>query len=309
MEESERLDKVKGCILGFAIGDALGAPLEFSRFEHKIEGYEHSPQKGLTAGQFTDDTQHLEIGLDSIIENKGNINLYDLSERLVKWYKSGNARSIGKTTEDAVKNLIEGMPYNQSGIDHINACGSSAIPRLLPYSLLSAISRYEHKIDSSQTKHILGITHAHKKVKTMGDVLNYFIQEIANGKNAKETADMIIFEDNFLNRNIRDKLKETCLLAESDVDSISVIQKIGCSGFVEDIMYSSIYSALKGKAFEEAMLIAANAKGDSDSRASITGALYGLDIGASKIPEYFKQGLERSSELEKKAEQLYLLRK
>ncbi len=62
-------------------------------------------------------------------------------------------------------------------------------------------------------------------------------------------------------KKIRQKLKIAKQLSESKEDIYQTIQEIGNSGFVEDVMYSSIYSALKGSSFEESILISANGGG------------------------------------------------
>lgn len=303
------IDKIEGCILGFAIGDAIGAPLEFSKSANTVKGYEPSPRKGLKAGQYTDDTQNLEIGLDSIIDNEGNINLEDHAKRLIGWYKSGQARSVGRTTEMAIQNLLVGMDYTQSGINHMNACGSLALSRLIPHSLLSAISRDKYKLSRKEIRSILGITHAHRNVLEMGCLFNYFIQEIVNGKSAQETLDNILLEDEFLNKRIRKKLRKTGDLSLSEIEPAQAIEELGSGGFIEDVVFSSLYGALRGEDFQSAVIISANGRGDSDSRASLTGALCGLDIGASKIPAHLIEGLERNFELRAKAKGIYGLRK
>ncbi len=310
--QNPTLDKVKGAVLGFAIGDAMGAPREFSRRPtlRPVLCYETAFTKGLQAGQFTDDTQQLEIALDSLLAYHGEINLDDLGKRLIHWYTSGEARSIGRTTESAVRNLMKGVKPSKSGIDHINACGSLAIARLVPYSLLSAISRSDYKIENNEVGKILGVTHAHKKVKNMGRLFNYFVQEVANGRTVRETLDLILFEDEFLNKSIRKKLKEIKDLADSDsCNPREAIQKIGTGGFVEDVVYSAIFSAIRTVNFHEAVITSADGEGDSDSRAALTGTLSGLETGASKIPAHLKEELEGNSELEKKAAKLYYLRK
>ena len=92
-KSSSYLDKLKGCILGFAIGDAMGAPREFLGDLPDVLKFEPSYRKGLAAGQFTDDTQHLEIGLDSLLSNYGEIDLQDHANRLIRWYSSGERKN------------------------------------------------------------------------------------------------------------------------------------------------------------------------------------------------------------------------
>ncbi|MBI4154987.1 ADP-ribosylglycohydrolase family protein [Candidatus Woesearchaeota archaeon] len=302
-------DKLAGCILGFAIGDSMGAPLEFSKNPGKIIDYLPSPRKGLKQGQFTDDTQHLILGLESLIEFNGDLNLQDQADRLIQWYTSGNARSIGRTTRKAIENLLSGIDYHHSGVDSINNCGSLAIPRLIPISLMSSMNRKDHKIQRADIRSILSITHAHRNVTNMGELFNYFIQEIMQGKSTEETLDMILFENQLLNKRIRNKLSKVRDLVESDKTPIIAIEEIGNSGFVEDVVFSSIYGVLKGDDFREAILISANNCGDTDSRAAFSGALFGLDIGESNIPSDLKDRLEKREELEKMAKQLFYFKK
>lgn len=309
LQPEEYLDRLAGCVLGFAIGDALGAPVEFLQTPKIIQGYIPSTKKGLAAGQFTDDTQHLIIGLESLIDNNGDLNLQNHADKLVQWYKSGYARSIGRTTKLAIENLLSGVDYSKSGINNINNCGSLALARLLPVSLFSSINRFDYKIIRSDIRKILSITHSHKKVENMGILMNYFIQEEMHGKSPLETIEMIISEGEFLNRNIRNSLSKIRALADSNVDPTEAIDSIGKGGFVEDVLYSAIYSALKGNDFRESVLISANGGGDTDSRTALTGALYGLYVGSLKIPLDLKKDLERKDELEQMARQIVYLRK
>ncbi len=300
-------DKIAGCVLGFAIGDALGSPLEFLVDSKRVDGYEPAYKKGLKRGQYTDDTQNLEIGLDAAIESRGEIDLKIHERKLVEWYTSGKARSIGRTTRLAINKIIAGE--EKSGIDHISSCGTLALPRLIPYSLLSAVNRSKYKLERNDIRKILGVTHAHRKVLQMGELFNYFIQEIMHGRGIQGTVDLILFEDDFLNKKVRQKLSMMRDLSGSGMDSPIAIETIGPSGFVEEVVFSSLYAALKGNSFEEAVLISANGGGDSDSRAALTGALSGLQSGESQIPLKLKDSLERKEELEKKARQLFFLRR
>ena len=298
---SSPCDRITGCIVGFAIGDALGAPLEFKKSGH-VEDFLPAPSKGLIAGQYTDDTQHLIISLDSLIENNGKINLEDQAERLKKWYNSGNARSIGYTTRRAIIRLKKGIPPESSGIEHINSCGSLALSRLIPYSLFSALYYHPQKIDRPKIRSILKITHGHPIVLDMGELINYYIQEMVHGKNAEATTYQIISEDKFLNRRIRRKLE---FILNNKDDSLQVMfRKIGNSGFVEEIVYSSLYSVLHGLDFRSSLLNSVNALGDSDSRGAITGALYGMQVGYSLLPKQWKEKIENSNLLVEKSQNL-----
>lgn len=303
--KNKKLDKIKGSIVGFAIGDALGAPVEFAKNPKPVTDFQPSYRKGLKSGQYTDDTQHLLISLNSLSENNWEINLDDIAAKLKKWYSNG-ARSIGRTTELAIQNLKKGIPPTKSGINNINACGSLALARLMPYCLHSSLLPYEQKLTSAEEKKILGVTHAHKKISRIGSLLHYYLQEMVYDKTVETTTFQIIDEDRFLNKKIRNKLERILSISQIDeIDSTSAIGVIGNSGYVEDVVYSAIYSALKSDNFKDSVLYAANGFGDADSRAAIAGALAGLQYGYSKIPQKWISELEDHELLEKKAKELY----
>jgi len=299
------LEKVVGGIMGFAIGDALGAPVEFKDQPHAVKDLEDSPSKGLKAGQFTDDTQQLLLVLDSLIANEGTINIGDMANRIVKLYNSPHIRSVGYTTKRAVENLRRGMLPNCSGL---NGSGSLALPRVIPYSILSSLVSYNNKIDTSDIRKIMKITHDNKEVFKMGFLVNYYIQEMMNGKTCSEVTDQIVHENYFLNKKIRDKIGSVKGLAEQSGDRFKDIQKIGNTGFIEHVVYSSLYALQAGKDFKESVLIAANGTGDTDSRAAITGALAGIQYGISGIPSEWISKVEQSKDLFSKSTQLYDLR-
>ncbi|PIN88572.1 hypothetical protein COU61_04380 [Candidatus Pacearchaeota archaeon CG10_big_fil_rev_8_21_14_0_10_35_13] len=303
----KQVDKIKGAFLGFAIGDALGAHNEFTTNYTPISGYKPSPRKGLQAGQYTDDTQHLILGADSLLAYDGRLNLDDISDRLISWYNSGEARSMGHTTRTTINNLQSGESPLRSGVNHPKACGSLGLARFIPFSLLSALRSYRHKLSRGDIKRILGVTHAHKDVYHMGDLVNYFIQEITHGKSPLNTAKMILSENEFLNKRIRGRLDDAVSLSEGSIPQNEAIDHLGNGGFVEDVVFSSLFSAFRGKDFRASVLCAANGGGDSDSRAALTGLFCGLDSGLSSIPEGLVSGLEGSVDLESKANSLYLL--
>ena len=136
----------------------------------------------------------------------------------------------------------------------------------------------------------------------MGELINYYIQEMVHGKNAEATTYQIISEDKFLNRRIRRKLE---FILNNKDDSLQVMfRKIGNSGFVEEIVYSSLYSVLHGLDFRSSLLNSVNALGDSDSRGAITGALYGMQVGYSLLPKQWKEKIENSNLLVEKSQNL-----
>ena len=88
------LDKVKGCMLGAAVGDALGMPNESTmpnlkkmRYGYR-KAYKGHPNAGLTAGQFTDDTQMMILVATLLADGRYSDERYGLA---LKEFYSGSA--------------------------------------------------------------------------------------------------------------------------------------------------------------------------------------------------------------------------
>jgi ADP-ribosyl-[dinitrogen reductase] hydrolase len=97
-----------GCIVGSAVGDALGAPFEFgqpgeysARFPHPVHGGigEMIGNRTWEPGQFTDDTEMGVIVAESLLAHCG-INPYDQLTRFRAWGR--NAKDVGNLTRDVL---------------------------------------------------------------------------------------------------------------------------------------------------------------------------------------------------------------
>ena len=130
--------KIKGCLLGLAVGDALGCTLEFKKpgtFEPIttiIGGGVHK----LEAGQWTDDTSLALCLAQSLIDCNG----FDAKDQMTKYCKwdeegymssTGECFDIGNTTLKALNKFrATGEPY--SGMTEDSSAGNGSIMRLAP---------------------------------------------------------------------------------------------------------------------------------------------------------------------------------
>ena len=114
MPISPKIDRCRGALIGLAIGDALGAAVEFrppGSFE-PVTGYRSGGPHGLDAGEWTDDTS-MALALADSIRDCG-WSLSDQADRYVQWWKSGrysvNGRcfDIGITTRFALNAYFSG---------------------------------------------------------------------------------------------------------------------------------------------------------------------------------------------------------
>jgi ADP-ribosyl-[dinitrogen reductase] hydrolase len=127
------LDKFQGCILGAAIGDALGAPYEFQRSGIQID------ESGYGVGVFntepgapTDDSTLMRFHAEAWLESNNPTEIHHrYMEKLVKWFE-GNPKDMGNQTRMAIKAWIDGKPAPDGG-----SCGNGSLMAVAPAGLLA----------------------------------------------------------------------------------------------------------------------------------------------------------------------------
>ena len=133
-----RTDRQLGTLIGLAVGDALGAAVEFQppgTFE-PVTGYRGGGPHGLALGEWTDDTSMALALADSIAEAAWDLN--DQARRYVEWWQTGaysvNGRcfDIGTTTAAALQRFQESGDARSSADHSEHASGNGSIMRLAP---------------------------------------------------------------------------------------------------------------------------------------------------------------------------------
>jgi len=291
----DRLDRTQGSLLGLAVGDSLGMPVEgldASEIERRFglvkemmapaEGHFHY---GLTAGQYTDDTEETLILAKSMIDAHGfSCDLF--SKRLSDWglsWASGLDRGVGIATRSSVEALIEGRCWKETG-SLIPTCGSAM--RVAPIGLvyhcnLDLVSRYA-ELQSLPTHRSAPSRAGAVAVAAGVALLIQGCRPLTAIKKASALAGRI-------DQEMGDRIRMAVDLQEEDEKVASRI--LGNSPSAIETVPSAIYYFLKFPP-EEAVIHAASGGGDSDSIAAIAGSLAGAFSGSGWISERWLSALE-----------------
>jgi len=296
-------NRLRGALIGLAVGDALGAAIEFKSPGSfaPVTGYRNGGPHRLEAGEWTDDTSMALALADSIATVGWDLN--DQASRYVQWWRTGkysvNGRcfDIGITTRSALDNYVADKDALASGDRSERASGNGSIMRLAPVPI-----RYAH-LYPTECKELSGLaeesslpTHASEQCVSACRYLATVLAALIQG----EDRDEVLCPD----------WKPLQLL--NDIKPLHpLIQKVAQGsfrrkhppaiqglGWVVKSLEASLWAFHDAATFEEAVLRAVNLGDDADTTGAICGQLAGAFWGESNIPESLRSGLARMDMLE-----------
>ncbi len=290
-------DRYEGCMLGLAIGDAIGAATEFLSYDdirrkfppEGVQGFH--PFRGMRPGSYTDDTEM------SIAVARGLLNAKDfgteaimesMTKEFIAWRENtSSSRSPGNTCILGVLGLSSGKHWSESGVADSKGCGTAM--RSAPLGLA-----YRHALDAitGLGSKISLMTHGHP-IATAGSVATAFL--VAKSLDGTDTADL----HDELVRRIRQIDEDFAIhmilipTAMAEQSSKVAHRILGDGWAAEEAVAGAIYANVKHpSSFKDIILEAANSGGDTDSKACIAGAIAGARLGREAIPSGWIEGIE-----------------
>lgn len=302
---------VKGMLLGLAVGDALGVPVEFdSRKSLKAEPVKNMRGFGTwgqEAGTWSDDTS-LTIAAMESIARLGKIDFQDIMENFLRWYDyddftaTGKRFDIGNTTRAAIVRFARKLlPPTKCGATTENSNGNGSLMRILPATLYLFGTR--GKIGGDELKIIhdfSALTHGHAVSQIACGIYSLIAAQLLNGKNLSEA--FLLGMNNAKNfYGADDSFKTFSRLCDENFSALPE-EKISSSGYVLDALEAALWCLLTTDDYKSLALKAVNLGGDTDTTAAIAGGLAGIFYGAEAIPDEWLKILKRRDYLEKISE-------
>lgn len=298
--------KYLGCMLGAAVGDALGKQNEgLSRRDIISRGYATDygrarpgcPGEKLRAGQYTDDTEQMLILAQLLIECN-RFDADDFAERIAKWGADAlndPARKslVGPSSSLSIERLNSGINWKESGSE-LPSCGSAM--RVAPIGL------FYKDLEEIEKNAALSSIPTHKSKGSIAGAVAVAVgvRSALSGMDCfgiiKESCARASNYDIALAKKIELSFEKK----EEEPDEVFAV--LGTSYSVYETVPCAFYCL--SRHFEEAkraIIEAVNAGGDTDSIACITGALCGALHGESSLPKRWITGLENREIVENMA--------
>ena len=188
-------------IIGVAIGDAMGLPVQFNRREyfktHPVTEMLGHMVFDMPKGSWSDDTSMTLATVDAIIKDK-DVNIKTIADNFVKWLceneytPTGKAYDIGNTCMKAVMNYAKGKATAENcGLTGDMDNGNGSLMRILPIAYFCNAKKLSEEEIYNVVKSVSSITHAHE-VSVMGCFIYVlFAIELLNDKSFNEAYEEI----------------------------------------------------------------------------------------------------------------------
>ena len=297
-------DNQRGCLLGLAIGDALGAAVEFKSpgtFE-PVTGYRAGGPHGLDPGEWTDDTSLALALADSIA--KVGWDLDDQADRYVSWWRNGeysvNGRcfDIGVTTSSALERFEHTGDARASGSRSERASGNGSIMRLAPVPI-QFVDHFSDQLEQLATLAAQSSLPTHASPQCLS-ACRYFALVLAGLMHGLERDEVLSNGWGPLQklRSIEPLHPEVYDVAEGSFRDRQP-PEISGSGYVVKSLEAALWAFHNAQDYKEAVLKAVNLGDDADTTGAVCGQLAGAYWGESGIPNEWLDGLAKRDMIEK----------
>lgn len=312
MNAVETADRFLGCLFGLAIGDALGAPVEFLSLEEIHHAYGErgisgfQPWGGFPPGSYTDDTQmSLATAFGLIVaRSKGTDPTAAIHRYYLDWRRSqedpANRRAPGKTCMAALE--TERKPDADLRINDSKGCGG--VMRAAPIGLaMHPQAAFEVGVQAA------ALTHGNPSGTLPAGFLACLISRVRTGEGLIDGISFAL-EELHKRKDIGETsaaVENALRLASSRISVDEGIRELGEGWIAPEALAVPLFSALRaGDDFRKGVLAAVNHGGDSDSTGSIAGAVLGTLLGIDAVPPDWIPAVENAEMLQRTA--LYLCR-
>lgn len=251
-------DRIKGCIFGQAIGDALGLGTEFMSMEEVMRNYpqgltdyaqivQDRHRSGWKRGEWTDDTDMMLCIADAVIVDGGTVDYMHIARNFKAW-AMGTPRGIGKNT-------------------------------------FMVLSLADYLDDPIRAAAFMWRLSKHQSAANGGLMIIY-------DKGHMMSMDEICQIGDIYSAEIRRYLESDSMLSDYHLDSPKDM------GYTLKALAVAMWAYFHAKSFEEGLVAIVNAGGDTDTNAAIACSILGAKFGFSSIPAKCVDGLVGKERLE-----------
>ncbi|WP_225978572.1 ADP-ribosylglycohydrolase family protein [Gandjariella thermophila] len=321
-------DRVLGSLLAGAVGDALGAPVEGLPMENIRQLYgpegitEFKPAFGVGPGLITDDTQMTLFTLEGLIRahvkqrNFGTVDVPAVVHRAyLRWlrtqtpppkteptYLPGDGwlitnralhrrRAPGRTCMTALRATRDGEQFGTFEHRLNDSKGNGGVMRAAPVALWPGDVREVFELAARTA----AITHSHPSGYLSAGTLAVIVHQLLAGADLRAaiaTAHSILLRWDGHEEQARALDAAIDLASAGRPTPEQIAERLGGGWVGEEALAIGVCAALCTDNLTDALIVAVNHSGDSDSTGAVCGNIVGAHYGPAAIPESWLATLE-----------------
>jgi len=265
-------ERLKACLTGRAIGDALGIPYEDQNFTTDIR-FDH-------AWLFSDDTQ-LTLATCEAIMKSHTIEPEMIAKNMLSWYNSGKLSGLGSSTLKALRELQVGGHWALTGRQGEYAAGNGAAMRIAPLAFKQNTNRFA-------IKDVTAITHKNDEAYAGALALYTAIVICLKNEWQDKTNLLQMVAEQLPDTAVRDQILQLNRQSERSIAEIAI--PFPPTGHVVKSVPFVLFATSKVKhiGFKEVIRQIIAAGGDTDTNCSMAGQVMGAYGGMELIPSEWK---------------------
>ncbi|MGY3090175.1 ADP-ribosyl-[dinitrogen reductase] hydrolase [Hymenobacter sp. UYAg731] len=309
--------QARAALLGLAVGDALGVPVEFApraaRRQDPVTGMRAYGTHQQPAGTWSDDSSLTFCLAETLARSGGRSgapDLADFARRSINWlYQSywtatGETFDVGNATRAAIDRLQRGVEPTKAGPSGENDNGNGALMRILPLAFHDVWRAENLDLHAAWTltERVASVTHGHPR-STLGCFLYLLVAKgLLDGlPPAEACAQMRELANPWLENGsipavVEDKYYRWWVLSDEIINQPE--DKISSSGYVVHTLEAALWCLLTHDNYAATVLAAVNLGDDTDTTGAVAGGLAGLAYGEAGIPGEWLAVLARRADIE-----------
>ncbi|MFI5530192.1 ADP-ribosylglycohydrolase family protein [Kitasatospora sp. NPDC051853] len=303
-------DRVRGSLLGGALGDALGWPVEFHRLERirddhgpaGVTGLRAAGRPGDRSGDITDDTQMTLFTVEGLLAGGTPADLHRSYQHwLLTQQRQGPGpkpaspllahaflyarRAPGNACLSGLEDhpeFLPPVPTGQVGPVNGHSKGCGTVMRSAPFGLTGAgpSAAFERAAQCAQ------LTHGHPTGQLAAGAFAALVDRVVAGLPLPEALAVAVelLERHPNATETLEALDRAVRIAAEGPPSAEAVERVGLGWIAEECLAIAVYCALTTSDARSALLLAVNHSGDSDSTGAVCGNLVGALYGAAALP-------------------------
>ncbi len=288
--------RILGCLIGGAIGDAIGAQYEGAGRPDVVAW---SGESLLT----TDDTQLTLATCEAVVE-AGAVDPERIADQFRRYFLQRRIRGIGASTLKALSELAAGGHWYSVGAKGDRAAGNGAAMRVAPLAFcLDPLTESGRGV----LRDVCRITHQGDEAYAgaLAIVVATRLMSTVDGPGERRLTEAVA--DSLPDTLVRDRLGE--LRGRDDLSVLDVAERYGCGGYVVESVPLAILGVerLLADGFECLVTDLIRCGGDTDTIASMAGQIAGAAIGIEGLPQDMVGVLDECDEVVAVGQQFALL--